>query len=361
MMMSFSETPRRSRRVLIADDSEVMRAMLSEYVNENGEFEVVGAAATGYQAIRLLHDLDPDIVTLDLEMPDLGGVEVLGYIMSEAPRPVVIVSAQTEAMADPALTAMAYGAVEFVAKPGSNAAAEVDAFRRRLRMALHAATTARLLNLPSRLLPTRPTAAPPAVGRAARCAVAIAASTGGPRALADIVPALPADLAAAVIVVQHMPALFTAALARRLNEMSKLPVREAEHGMSVRHGCVYVAPGGYHLMVEPAPDGPRMVLTSTPAVWGVRPAADVLFPSIARTFGPGSVGVVLTGMGRDGAEGLRALREVGGWAIAQDEATSVIGSMPRAAAEHANVVLPLGDIGAEITARATSQAQLRSG
>jgi two-component system, chemotaxis family, protein-glutamate methylesterase/glutaminase len=354
MAMSSSERRRRRRSVLIADDSELMRSLLTDLVARSGPYEVVGEAATGYEAIRLIHELDPDIVTLDLEMPDLGGLDTLGYIMSETPRPVVIVSSNTKAMADPALSAMVYGAVEFVAKPSGEGPDEAHAFRRRLARGLHAATVARLLRTPARLhRQTHVVRANPI----ARRAVAIASSTGGPRALTEILPNLPRDLDAAVFVVQHMPPLFTAALARRLAEMSGLDVREAEDGAAALAGVVYIAPGGHHLELQRGVAGPRIRLSDGPAVWGVRPAADVLFPTVARTFGPAAIGVVLTGMGRDGAEGLRAMRAAGAWTIAQDSASCVVASMPRAAAPHADVVLPLQQITAEIVERTRALAQ----
>ena len=358
--MSSSERP--LRRVLIADDSEMMRAMLREQITHSGGFEIVGEAASGYQVIRMVHELDPDIITLDLAMPDLGGVEALDYVLSEAPRPVVIISAQDRSLADPALHAMVSGAVEFVAKPNGSSVEEAAAFRNRLYQALRAASVAHLLNLPRRIQMSRDRAreahdgAPPA-----RCAVAIAASTGGPRALADVVPRLAASLPAAVFIVQHMPPLFTSAFARRLDQMSALPVREAEQGEVVEEGVVYVARGGAHLDLQRDGGDVRIVLSDALPVWNVRPAADVLFRAVARTFGPASVGVVLTGMGRDGAEGLRALGEVGGVTLAQDEASSVIASMPRAAAPYAQRIVPLTDLGPEIGRQALLRSRARPG
>jgi two-component system chemotaxis response regulator CheB len=355
-----SSSERAPRRVLVVDDSDLMRSLLSAYIADLRDFEVVGEAATGYQAIRMVHELNPDVLTLDLDMPDLGGVDALGYIMSEAPRPIVIVSSHTEKMADPALRAMFFGAVDFVPKPASDAPADVSLFRDRLELALRAAAMAQLLNLPQRVMHGHHRSVRHHDAPAAPCAVAIAASTGGPRALSELVPRLPADLPAAVFIVQHMPPLFTKALAKRLSDMSAIDVGEAHQGELVRAGAVYIAPGGKHLELERTPDGVRILLTDGAPVWGVKPAADVLFPAVARTFGPASVGVVLTGMGRDGAEGMRAIHEVGGWTIAQDEATSVIASMPRAAADHADTVLPLDRLAAEIARRAASQQRRSS-
>jgi two-component system chemotaxis response regulator CheB len=361
MMTSSSDASRRrAHAVLIVDDSDLMRSLLREYVVASGPFEVVGEAATGYEAIRLIHSLNPAVVTLDLEMPDLGGIEVLGYIMSEVPRPVVIISSHTAALADPALRAMMMGAVEFVAKPCSQESREVALFRERLQQALHAAATAHLLNLPVRQLLAQRRAAPPAGHRAARCAVGIAASTGGPRALAEVLPMLPAELPAAVLVVQHMPAAFTAALARRFGDICALETRQARPGELVEEGVIYIAPGGQHLDLERGPGGVRTRLTEDPPLWGVRPAADVLFAAIARTFGPASIGVVLTGMGRDGADGCRILRDAGGAVIVQDAATSVIPSMPGAASAWAGSELPLDQLADAITRQVALQARTRT-
>lgn len=346
--MSYSERTRAARTVLIVDDSEMVRALLREYAEAMGQFEVVGEAATGYQAIRLVHELDPGIVTLDLQMPDLGGIDALGYIMSEAPRPVVIVSSDSEAVTDPALQALMVSGVEFVPKSASEDGADVALFRDRFVRALHAASTARLLNIPGRMRLARPVPPPEDGAAPARAAVAVAASTGGPRALAELIPLLPADLDAAVLVVQHMPPIFTAALAGRLDALGPLPVREAADGVVLRQGTVYIAPGGAHLDLERRDSGVTVRLTDAEPVWGVRPAADVMFAAVARTFGPASAGVVLTGMGRDGTDGLRSLREAGGATFAQDEASCVIPSMPRSAAPHAQAVLTVAGIAAAL-------------
>jgi two-component system chemotaxis response regulator CheB len=358
-MMSSSE-PKRARRVLIADDSDLMRSMLREHITRSGEFDVVGEAATGYQVIRMVHELEPDILTLDLAMPDLGGGEALNYVLHEAPRPVVIVSAHEPALAEPALNAMVSGAIEFVAKPNGSSPEETSAFRNRLYQALRAAAVAHLLNVPRRRERSRKRAERQGDrSSAARCAVAVAASTGGPRALTEIVPRLPADLPAAVFIVQHMPALFTSAFARRLDQMGALPVREVEQGDVVEEGVVYVARGGLHLDLQRDPGAVRILLTDAPQLWNVRPAADVLFRAIARTFGPASVGVVLTGMGRDGADGLRAIAEVGGSTLVQDEESAVIASMPRAAAAFAQAVVPITEIAGEIARQAALRARSR--
>jgi two-component system, chemotaxis family, protein-glutamate methylesterase/glutaminase len=347
-------------RVLVVDDSRLMREFIAELIDASAEFRVVAGAATGYEAIRLVHEQDPDIVTLDLEMPDLGGLDTLGYIMSEVRRPVIILSAHSAAGAEPTMRALELGAVDFVLKPAGDSRDEVEELERRLLGALRAAAVADLSNLPLRM-PTaggaaRAPAQPELPGRPATCAVAVAASTGGPRTLADLVPRLPAELGAAVLIVQHMPPPFTRSLANRLDVASRMRVREAAAGMPLRCGEVYLAPGGHHMTVRRGGDGFEIGIDRSKPVWGVRPAADPLFTSVARHFGPRSIGVVLTGIGRDGAEGLRAIREVGGWTIAQDRDSAVIYGMPRAAAPYARAVLPLDAIADAIASRTAAVA-----
>jgi two-component system, chemotaxis family, protein-glutamate methylesterase/glutaminase len=352
--MSSSDDRRRRppAGVLVVDDSELARRLVAELLARSTEFRVVAEARTGYEAIRLIHEVDPDVVTLDLEMPDLGGLETLGYIMSEAPRPVVILSGAQGP--EPALQALDFGAVDFVVKPTTGTAGELRALETRLLKALRAARAADLRNLGLRLPEAgRPRRGAAQRGEPARCVVGIAASTGGPRALAELVPALPAELPAAVVVVQHMPAGFTHSLAERLRRLGPLPVAEANSEEPLLCGRIYVAPGGRHVAVERGEGSVlRARLDDGPRRWGVRPAADVLFHSLAACFGPRTVGVVLTGMGRDGSDGLRAIRDVGGWTIAQDEETSVLYGMPRFAAPFAREVLPLGAIAGAVAKRA---------
>ncbi|HEX9107770.1 MAG TPA: chemotaxis protein CheB, partial [Longimicrobiales bacterium] len=300
-----SSSERRHRHgVLVVEDSDLVRAIIVRLVEDSGDFRVVAEARTGFEAIQKVHEFDPDVVTLDLEMPDLGGHETLGYIMSEVPRPVIILSAHGAAGAEPALRALDLGAVEVVPKPDGTGQAEIEWLQLRLREALRAAVHASLENLPVRLREggaLRRAVRRRGRTRAAPCAIAIAASTGGPRALDEIIPALPAELQAAVLVVQHMPPRFTRFLADRLDAVSDLPVREADSGEPVLAGHVYVAPGGRHLTVGREGDHIVTMLDDRPPLWGVRPAADVLFTGVASHFGPRSIGVVLTGMGRDGA------------------------------------------------------------
>ena len=328
-------TPATVHTVLVVDDSAFMRKVISEMIAASTEFRVVGTARNGLDALKQIHALDPAIVTLDVEMPELDGIQALGYIMSETPRPVVMLSAAGGGPGD-ALTirALELGAVDFVRKPSGPISLDVSTVRDQLLDALRAAT---LVNLGGVGMLARPrlagTGAPrrAARQRVATHVVAIAASTGGPRALAEVIPALPRDLEAAVLVVQHMPRGFTKSLADRLDLLSPLKVTEATHGQLVEPNCVYLAPGGQHMTVARDGDDMCVVLDESAPIWGVRPSADPLFRAVARTFGACAVGVVLTGMGRDGAEGLRAMRDVGAGAVVQDRETSTIFGMPHAA------------------------------
>jgi two-component system chemotaxis response regulator CheB len=339
-------------RVLVVDDSAFMRRLASQIIDDSGEFAVIGTARNGFDALKQIHALDPDLVTLDVDMPQLDGLNTLGYIMSEVPRPVVMLSAGTTGDGQAAaLRALELGAVDFVRKPSGSISLDLRTVTAQLLTALRAAmqTNVAALRMMPRVVVERDETASASVEGAAN-AVVIASSTGGPRALTAVLPRLPRSLPAAVLVVQHMPTGFTKSLAQRLDGISPLRIDEAEDGEPVVHGRVYIAPGGRHMSVCETPGGRRIALSSEPAVWGVRPAADVLFRSAANVFGASSVGVVLTGMGRDGADGIRAILAAGGRAVAQDRETSTIFSMPNAAIElgGATIVRPLTAVGAEI-------------
>jgi two-component system, chemotaxis family, protein-glutamate methylesterase/glutaminase len=324
-----------------------MRKVIADMIAGSPEFRVVGTARNGLDALKQIHALEPDIVTLDIEMPELDGLETLGYIMSGTPRHVVMLSAAgTAGGNDLTIRALELGAIDFVRKPSGPVSLDLVSVREKLFEALQAAS---VMNLGSvSVLARPPQAKDRAVTRpgAATRAVVMAASTGGPRALAEVIPHLPATLDAAVLVVQHMPGGFTRSLAQRLDLMSPLRVAEAIEGELVANNRVYLAPGGQHMRVVWRDGGPTIALDDAAPIWGVRPAADPLFRSVAQVFGAAVVGVVLTGMGRDGAEGLRAVRDAGGQAVVQDQMTSTIFGMPQAALATAGAdrIAPLPEI-----------------
>ena len=326
---------RQTKRILVVDDSAFMRRLITEIVESRSEFLVVGTARDGDDALAKVRSLRPDIVTLDIEMPGMDVLTALSHIMAEMPRPVVMLSAAGSETGN-ALTikALELGAVEFVRKPSGPVSIDLVSVRSELLHALSAASIVRMRPTPVSFKPERPeswkTREHSSQGPASS-AVVIAASTGGPKALSEVVAHLPERLGAAVLIVQHMPHEFLVSLARRLSQLGPLPVTVAKNNEPVHAGHVYLAPGDRHMTVELR--GKKIIIctNSNPPVCGVRPSADPLFTSAANVFGENLVGVVLTGMGRDGSEGLRAVRAGGGGAIVQDRASSIIYGMPRAA------------------------------
>ncbi len=343
--MSFSESRAADRaraRVLVVDDSAFMRRLVSDVIAESGEFDVVGTARDGVHAITQVRALDPDLVTLDVDMPGQDGLAALQQIMAEAPRPVVMLSAGgSDGGVEATLRALELGAVEFVRKPSGAISLDLGDVRDQLLDALRAAacTNRELLLAQTGVRAPRERdlreSGAAVQGVPASRVVCIAASTGGPAALSRVVPQLPRFAETAVLIAQHMPPGFTASLAKRLDSVARLRVQEAEHGAPILAGHVYVAPGGWHLRVGRSDGAARCLLDNGPTLWGVRPAADYLFADAATVFGSRCVGVVLTGMGCDGAQGLFAVRHAGGKGIVQDEETSVIAGMPMAALRHA--------------------------
>jgi two-component system, chemotaxis family, protein-glutamate methylesterase/glutaminase len=338
-------------RVLVVDDSAFVRQALTRMLGSAPDIEVVGTAADGVEGVEKVRTLRPDVVTLDVKMPRLGGLEALERIMNECPVPVLLLSSLTSEGADVTLRGLELGAMDFVDKSSVQGHMNLLSLSEELLAKVRAiagASLSRVGRWPGAV--AEPPVAPTA-GRAADV-VAIGTSTGGPPALQTIIPRLPVGLGSAILVVQHMPVGFTKSLAERLNARSKVPVREAEDGERVEPGVVLVAPAGKHMKVKKRGAVMRIWLDDEPRAALHRPSADVLMASVARAYGPGALGIVLTGMGSDGVEGLRAIRAAGGRTLAESEESCVIYGMPKAAVE-AGVVdrsLPLSLIADEIVA-----------
>ena len=342
-------------RVLVVDDSALMRRLITDLLESDPGVKVAGTARDGLEALQQIDALHPDVVTLDVRMPRMSGLEALERIMREMPLPVVMLSGLDEP--EVAFEALELGAVDFVLKPSGTISVDLYKIRDELLEKVKVAVLANASKLARRASLSTPEAglvsAPlplslPLVDSDLRWALTVAASTGGPRTLEKFLQALPSDLPAAVLVVQHMPAGFTASLARRLNTRIPLRVKEAQDRDLMEPSWVYIAQAGHHLILEPSAGKNRtqLRLDDSPPVMGLRPAADVLMKSAAQIYGPRCIGLVLTGMGSDGTRGIQAVKEHGGQTLAQDRATSVIYGMPRSAADSGFVdqVLPLEDI-----------------
>ena len=355
-------------RVLVIDDAVVVRKIVTDALSADPEIEVVGAAANGKIGLAKFEQLKPDLVTMDVEMPEMDGIETVRQLRKAGSTvPVVMFSTLTTRGATAALDALAAGASDYVTKPAN--VGSVTAAQARIREELiprikalcarHRAPAAGLLQPP----PTRTLTAadapvflrPARISREPIQAVLIGVSTGGPNALAEVFPHLSGELPVPILVVQHMPPVFTRLLADRLSAMSRLPVREATAGEPILPGTAYIAPGDYHLEIAPpALNGPPTAsLTRGEPEHSCRPAVDVLFRSAVRVFGGATLGVILTGMGNDGVEGCRQIVAAGGSVIAQDQASSVVWGMPGAAARAglAEQLLPLKEIAAAINRR----------
>lgn len=349
-------------RVLVVEDSAFMRGVVRPILDADPQVEVVGLVSDGVKAVEAVAALTPNVVTMDVTQPQGDRLAAVARIMTEHPTPILMISSETREGSAAAIQALELGAVDFVTRPSGDDGLGLEALRdaviRKVRMAARVR--------PVRTAGTR--RAPPAVGASRPIAphrngapndrtlcVVIAASTGGPAALSNLIPALPADLPASVLVIQHMPAAYTAQLARAIGGRSALPVREAEEGERVARGVVYVAPGARNLTLSP--DG-AVLLRPAPRNAGVCPSANLAMTSVARHAGPLALGVVLTGMGRDGAEGAAAIRRAGGAVIVQDEGSSLIYGMPRAAIETGCVdaVVPLWRLPETLTAHLAALA-----
>ena len=321
--------------VLVVDDSAVVRRVLSEGLNRTPDIRVVGTAPDPYVARERIVELQPQVITLDVEMPRMDGIAFLAKLMQHHPLPVVVISSLTPAGSEVAMRAFQLGAVEVLCKPGS--AYDVSDAVPRLARAIRAAAVARcrgprVIALPdvTKLPNAKPPSGASGLRRTSDQVLALGASTGGTEALRELLAELPGDTPGTIIV-QHMPPMFTAAFAHGLNRTSRMRVSEAAGGEPLLPGLAYVAPGGRHLVVVRSGAHYYVELRDGPEVHYQRPAVDVAFMSVARAAGANAVGVLLTGMGQDGAAGLKAMRDAGAHTIAQDEASCVVFGMPRAA------------------------------
>ena len=343
-------------RVLVVDDSVVARKLLSDALASSAEVQVAGTASSGTVALAKIPQLNPDVITLDIEMPGMNGIETLAEIRKMYPRlPVIMFSTLTERGAAITLEALAKGASDYMTKP-TNSASLAGAMEQ-----VRSELTAKIVSLAGRgrtgRVPAKPRSPAPRRSVGQRIDIlAIGISTGGPNALAEVIPRLPEDLPVPVVVVQHMPPLFTRMLAERLDARSELPVKEAEAGKMLSPGQVWIAPGNYHMTVVRKGTAVVLSLNQEPPENSCRPAVDVLFRSVAQVYGPNVLGVVMTGMGSDGARGAAHIWDAGGEILVQDEASSVVWGMPGAVVEagKADKICPLAEISTEIVRRVNS-------
>lgn len=361
-------------RVLVVDDSPLMLRLLSELINADPELEVVGTASHGYEAVRKTEGLRPDVITMDVNMPHMDGLKAVEQIMSAMPTPIVMISSLTQAGADTTLKALDFGAIDFVYKPSGVVSPDITELAGEITSKIKLASKIRVVRSFKRHRSTPITLSK----KAARSTndehdvdvedaifkyvlsnysgnvykyekvVIIGCSTGGPQALNDVLPRFPVNFEAPILIAQHMPQKFTGKLAELLNSRISLDVVEAQSGMKIRKGMVYIAPGGHHLKILADRtlallDGPKR--PSEPC-----PSADILMQSAAAVFGSQTIGVLLTGMGDDGVVGMNAIKDVKGHTIAQDEESSLVFGMPRMAIESGcvDVITPLLRVADEI-------------
>jgi two-component system chemotaxis response regulator CheB len=338
-----ANTPPNKVRVLIVDDSAFMRKVLENILISDPQLQVIGHAKDGREAVALAESLKPDVMTMDINMPHMDGLQATAQIMTTNPRPIVVVSSESKDGAASTLKALELGAIEFIAKPNSAIDLDMQSIREDLLRKVKMAAKVRVVRTASRLAAalqsgpqnrTPPVSRPaPIVSRASSSVadqrfpvVVLAASTGGPATVMRLAPGFTKEFPAAVILVQHMPAAFTTQFAAQLAEFTEIRVKEAESGDVIQPGNLYICPGAQHLRVNPL--GRIQLDSATGRIAGYLPNIDVTMESVAAYGGGLSIGVVLTGMGADGAQGAKAIKKAGGHVIAQDEATSVIFGMP---------------------------------
>lgn len=333
----------------MVDDSALMRKILTKILSKADDIELVGTAMDGSFALKKVEDLKPDVVTLDLDMPNVDGLTALEQIVDRFQIPVVLVSAHTEEGASITFEALSAGAVDFVTKPQRVLSAPLGTLGATLIEKIRVASGVKINRPDIRPRTLRePTPVSAAAGpNGAGHLVVIGASTGGPHALSYLLPQIRADFPASLLIVQHMPEGFTNMFAKHLSDLSTIEVKEAANGDAVIPGRALVAPGGSHLRVQRMQSVPTVVLSKSPPVQGMRPSADVLFRSAVEAYGKKTVGLIMTGMGEDGADGIEFIRDAGGHTLAQDRTTSVVFGMPKAAIDRRVVqkVLPLSEIG----------------
>lgn len=353
-------------RALVVDDTAFYRKIITDILKTIPGVDVVGSAPDGIDALEKISALKPDMVTLDIEMPGMNGIEVLEKLRERrAEAGVIVVSTLTAKGGEMTLRALELGAFDFITKPQSGSMSEnMESVKAALTPLVHALAKRREIRSLLKLAPSFQQPAPPRTGNAGTPVgafitrkdrseiVAIGVSTGGPNALAVVVPAFPANLSAPVLIVQHMPPVFTASLAKSLDAKSALRVKEAEDGEPVLPGKALIAPGGRHMKVEASHDGKTRIirLTDDPPVNSCRPSVDYLFQSVARHYVGRATGVIMTGMGSDGFEGLKLMKKNGAFVIAQDESSCVVYGMPKGPVEAgiADVIAPLGSLAEKI-------------
>ncbi|MGK6317648.1 protein-glutamate methylesterase/protein-glutamine glutaminase [Neorhizobium sp. DT-125] len=350
-------------RVLIIDDSASVRQTLTAILSADPDIDVMGAASDPFMAARKIRDEVPDVITLDVEMPQMDGITFLRKLMAQHPIPVVMCSSLTESGSETLMQALEAGAVDIILKPKIGAADHLAESADRIRTVVKGAARARVAKLRrSRMAEGSTTAKltadavlpPPKIGAMAKTTemvVCVGASTGGTEALRELLEALPAN-SPGIVIVQHMPEKFTAAFAKRLNGLCEVEVKEAADGDPVLRGHVLIAPGDRHMLLERRGARYEVSIRSGPLVSRHRPSVDVLFRSAARSAGANAMGVIMTGMGDDGARGMNEMHQAGAYTVAQDEATSVVFGMPKEAIAHGGVdkTVPLDQIAREILA-----------
>lgn len=345
---------RRKIKVLIIDDSALIRSILKEVINNESDMEAVGAAANPLQAREMIRTLNPDVLTLDVEMPEMDGLTFLEKLMRLRPMPVLMISTLTERGSEAALRALELGAVDFLAKPKLGVAEGMKAYADEITSKIRVAARARVKGV----RPATLSEGLPMLGSrmsSTEKLIIVGSSTGGTEALKEFLVPMPAD-APAILVAQHMPEAFTKSFADRLNSLSKMTVSEGSHGERVLPGHVYIAPGHSHMIVRRSGSNYVIELNQSAPVNHHRPSVEVLFRSAAQCVGANAIGVMLTGMGKDGAVGMLEMRQAGAYNFAQDEASCVVYGMPRAAVEigatHESV--PIGEMAGRVLAKVMS-------